>query len=689
MNSFFFGLALLATPPAALAAEAPSPLFDRLREPLAKDDAERLTKAGYILEGNGRVLKPKTAEPVEAMEMPRLLEELESQQRLEAMINLDLLFNKYGYKNIPSEPLAEVRRVGRQNWSVLPATIRADLKSYFSGAEIEAMDSGATPVRIPKTWLPDDDALEPEKPAAADERLPPAPAPRAPVALANTTLPAPLPPPWARPAPKSAGEKGPQSISVSTPAAISPAAPLAAFPVALPAPWAKPAVAVAAAPAAVPAAIPLPAAVAPAISVPVSIPAAVAPAAVPLPTPPIQLPVPAQAQPAAYQVQPAAPAQVQAVAPAQAQPAAAAPALPAAPAQPAPVPEAKAPAPPAVKAPEPAPRVPALAPFTEYSETTHEAFLKFLQDAPYGREVHELLELLSRRADPEDRVLAVGVVVRHIPAIIIDSSRAGARLASAVSLPEGDLGTGKAVLALHAGPAIVQQRHLLFSSDPTLLPEAPEFYKERGAEAPRLQAATPGAATTREEEGEWGRVRIYEDDSRKLKPSQEQLAGTLLAALLRLDARARGWSDAYHVALRERSAQLRFYRRFAELSGAAPHLDREMQSEYTEWLMRPWDWQDHWLQVLSSPIEQEALPSLSGGLEDRLAARAAAEDALLERAGVKVDRPRGAKQPSEDAVRENAARAEKESTVLAASGPEAQAWLGSERRLRRGLSDAH
>ncbi|MCX5789541.1 MAG: hypothetical protein NTX64_13710 [Elusimicrobia bacterium] len=687
----------MLAPAASHAADAPSPLYDASREPLAKDDAARLTKAGYIIEGNGRVLKPRTAEPVEAMEMPRILEELESRQRLEAMLRLDLIFNKFGYKNLPPDPLTDLRMIGRQNWSVLPTTIKADLRPYFSGRELEAMDAGASPVRIPKTWLGDDEALAPSQLTAEDDAPPrPAPAPARPLSPANTMSTTPLPAPWA--------------VTTAAPAipTATPAVPTATPAVQI----AKPAVATATP--AVPTAAPAVPAATPAV--PTATPAIVAMAApwIPpaAPSPVLQAQVPAAqaavgaatlvavaaGTPSAAVAVAAAAAAVQAssalAAPAAAasKPAspAAAPASHTAPAvaviSPAPPVETKAAAPPE---PAQAPRPAALEPFVEYPMSTHEEFLRFLQDAPYGRDVHDMLDLISHYADPEDRALAVGVVERHVPAVIIDSSRAGALMAAAVSLPEGSLGTGKVVLALHAGPVVARKRGLLFSSDPTMVPESAEFYRERGTEPPNLQAAAPGASSGREEEADWGRVRIYDDGSRRLKFSNEELAGALLAELLRVDARARGWDDFYRVALRARSAQFRFYRRFAASTGAAPHLDRALEAEYGEWLARPWDWQDHWVQALSSPMEQEVLPGLEGGLEDRLAAKGAAEDAALERAGIKADRPRASAKPEGEDSPKFAARVESELKQFATPGPEAEAWLGSERRFRRGLSDAH
>ena len=640
MTPLFIAAFLVLAPAASHAADAPSPLYDASREPLAKDDAARLTKAGYIIEGNGRVLKARTAEPVEAMEMPRILEELESRQRLEAMLRLDLIFNKFGYKNLPPDPLTDLRMIGRQNWSVLPTTIKADLRPYFSGRELEAMDAGASPVRIPKTWLGDDEALAPSQLTAEDDApTRPAPAPARPLSPADTMSTTPLPAPWAVPMTAPAIPTATPAVPTATPAVqvAKPAVPTATPAiVALAAPWIPPAAPPAAA------------------------------AATPKPASPAVAPAP-----------PVAPA-VAAISPA---PIAAAP-------TPAPPVETKAAAPPEPK-PAQAPRPAAPEPFVEYPMCTHEEFLRFLQDAPYGRDVHDMLDLISHYADPEDRALAVGVVERHVPAVIIDSSRAGALMAAAVSLPEGSLGTGKVVLALHAGPVVARKRGLLFSSDPTMVPESAEFYRERGTEPPKLQAAAPGASSGREEEGDWGRVRIYDDGSRRLKFSNEELAGTLLAELLRVDARARGWDDFYRVALRARSAQLRFYRRFAASTGAAPHLDRALEAEYGEWLARPWDWQDHWVQALASPMEQEVLPGLEGGLEERLAAKGAAEDAALERAGIKADRPRAsAKLEGEDSPK-FAARVESELKQFATPGPEAEAWLGSERRFRRGLSDAH
>ncbi|MBI4348685.1 MAG: hypothetical protein HY553_17740, partial [Elusimicrobia bacterium] len=199
---------LLGTPSASFAARAPQ-LFDNSRDPLPNEDFMRLSKAGYKFTPEGRLLKPETGDPVQSVEMPLILEELESRQRLEAMLRLDLIFSRFGYKDLPDEQLEEVRRIGRQSWTLLSPTLRADLRGYYSGAELEALDKGVSVIRTPRTWLPDDLAepgpdglpIEPERDPAAPgpSDLPPTGRPLTP---ADTMPVTPLPAPWAKaPAP--------------------------------------------------------------------------------------------------------------------------------------------------------------------------------------------------------------------------------------------------------------------------------------------------------------------------------------------------------------------------------------------------------------------------------------------------------------------------------------------------------
>lgn len=712
---------LLAAPLPGRTAPAPAP-YNHLTDPLPTDDVARLARAGYRFAGDGIVLKPGTDEPVPAEEMPEILGELVSRQKLEAMLSLNLLFNRYGYKDLPADALADVRRIARDNWTHLPASIRADLRGYFTGPELQAMDTGVKPVKVPRTWLP---GQEDPLPALADdlpaeEPLAPNPRPGRPLSVADTMPVTPLPAPWGSSAPAPAATTAASRplpapwATARAPLAAPPAATVAAVPAAaapaaaktvagegIPATWGGPPVSAPPAKPAAPAASAAPAAPTPApvaaLAAAAAVPAAAEATLAKLIAPPA---IPAAAGFAA--AAPQAPARVAAAAPAAPPVAPAVPAV--APAAPAAAPAAPAaasasnlpaaapsPAPAPAPAPPPAPPKPAAPPFLEYPQTSPEAFAKFLADAPYGREAHHLLELISRHASPDDRRVALGVVQRHLPGVLIDGGRAGVRLRSWASLPQGELGIGKSVIVLHPGPAVVQRRKLFGGGDVVLVPEGPQYYSDKGLQAPALQAATPGQASSREKDEDWGHVRVFDDGSRRVKASPEQLAGTLLAELFRLDAVARGFDDPYRVTLRARAAQLRFYRRLAAATGIEPRLDRALAAEYSEWLHRPTDWSDHWVQALAAPAEASLAPTLSGELEERLRARAATERALLARVGLAPEsgpEAHAAAAGDEYMERERTRRIESELAHLSEESAAVELWVSGERAFRREL-DAH
>jgi len=130
----------------------------------------------------------------------------------------------------------------------------------------------------------------------------------------------------------------------------------------------------------------------------------------------------------------------------------------------------------------------------------------------------------------------------------------------------------------------------------------------------------PLRPATDEKKTDWGDAREYPDGSRRLVFSKEELAGTLLAELLKLDARLRRWDvDRYHAELRSRSAEFRFFYQLGKDSGKLPRLSPDLKVEYAEWLEMPADYIDFVLQALASPKADEVLTSMSGSLEQRSA----------------------------------------------------------------------
>ncbi|MBI5245188.1 MAG: hypothetical protein HY922_16115 [Elusimicrobia bacterium] len=369
-------------------------------------------------------------------------------------------------------------------------------------------------------------------------------------------------------------------------------------------------------------------------------PAAVPPAPVPSPVqpaaaPPASIPAPAIA-PTSVPVEPA---------PAPVQPAAVLPDPVPAPVQPAAAPAAPAPA-------------FAAAPQFTYREPvsfSSEAFLAYIETAPYGRDVKPLLQLLAAYGRDPERRIALGLVQGLMPHIVLDSIQAGAS-ARGVRAPA----PGKLEIALNDGPVLLRRRKL-FSTRTILLPDSPQFYRERGL-AQRTQAAfvRENASESEADEDE-GRTRIYRDGSRRLRLSQEQLAGELLAALLDADALLRGWKPDLHARLRSETARFRFYRALAKETEKEPALDRNLSAAYREWLERPEDFIDFMFQTWG------------------LAQNKAREIALLESAGV-LSAPEAEK--ARKSIPKNAPEGAGVTEIQVESPQVRQAWLEIDRLAR-------
>jgi len=639
-------------------------VFNNTQTPLRDKDFTLLSQNGYQLQGDGTIRPPGSTQPLRVSDVPLVLDELTSRQRLQAMMELNVIFNKYGTKNLPDDALEDVRRIGRQNWPVLPEQVRSDLKSYFSVKEVEEMNAGVGPMRVPQTWLPleapgpyevADSTSSDVNPYLGAAQAVPAAAGSAPAPSAAAQVqPAAAPAPQAAPV---AAQAAPIPAAATVAAQIEPA--VAATQVA-PVPTAPPAPAPSA-----PVAQISGAATAAVSAVAAAVAPTVTPAAQPAPAvkaaAAAQAAVPAQA-PSGYTFKTSAaePARLQAVGAVGTQPAAA-PAAPTAPAAPQPV---------------------------EYPETPPETFKQFLAQAPYGRQAQDLLAMISDHAAPEARKTALGEIARYTPLVFVDSRRAGrGTRAAIVKLREEGGPTGQYLVALSPGPLMVARKSLFSRNKQFLLPDDPEYYKSLGVPAPALQAAGASPDANREEEvTERGPARVFEDGSARLEYGLEQMAGDLLREITFLDPVLRGLpADAYGNALLARTRQFLFYRRLQKDTGKSPALSADALASYREWQDRPQDDLDFVVQALAAPVSAAVLPDLSGGKESRAAWRKLHDRSLLDEAGLTPAGEADSQQPADAAV---TASPEAEAALLpqakslgelSAAGKQ---WLEEETRFR-------
>ncbi|MFA6029583.1 MAG: hypothetical protein WC969_07005 [Elusimicrobiota bacterium] len=654
-----FALLLLAaplraqtTPIAALRSFEPAedPPYDLSTHPLETRDALLLTQSGYRFEKD-RVFAASSTVPIGREDLSFVLEDLRSRRRLQALLQIDMIFTRNGFQNdLPQEDREALRVIAKMYWGILPNPTRKDLKPYFSVQELEAMNIempvGPAPVpRAPRTYEAEDSTAAAKAPAAAPLRvtkrsgppllLPEEPAPSA--TMSSLPFPAAFAPPAVAKVPAPAA---PSAAAKPAPVEEKPLpAPWASEEKPLPAPWAKAPVtaplptpaAVAAAPAPVQATLPIPA--------PAPVVAAAPPA--PIPTP---VPVPAP-QPVAAAAPPAP--------------------IPTPVPVPAPQPVVAA-APPATPVPAPHPVAAAAAEavpvYREASSFSPEEFKRFLAGAPYSREVKGLLELLAENAKEPERRIALGIVKDLIPSIALDSVQAGARERSILFERDKDLlRPGHGRIALSDGPVLLRWKKL-FNKRSVLLPDAVGWYAERGLRRPPLEAFGRENGAEREVEDEEGRLRAYRDGSWRLVFSKEQLAGELLASLMDADALLRGWPEGPHVRLRSASARWRFWQTLTRVQGRTPALDRESALAFAEWIARPEDSAD--LFFLSGAPDERAAVEL-------LEASGLIESARAEQARAKIPAPA----KTEPGIRE-----------LVINDPAArEAWLDTERLAREEL----
>ncbi len=242
-------------------------------------------------------------------------------------------------------------------------------------------------------------------------------------------------------------------------------------------------------------------------------------------------------------------------------------------AQPAPIPAAPAaaitpavvvpPAPAVAVVAQPAPLViapppPPAAPVRSLAMRTisNEEFELFLKDAPYNKDVKALLRLIAAKA-PFARLRVINDLMFAIPQITLDSERCGLQAYSRLVMDSPE----KISITLNQGVFVHHKRVLFFNGVATILP---------------LSAKAP-------------------EGSQKVLYSTEQQAGSLLAELLRLDSRLRGWdSSPYAVESAARAAQALFYDVVAREAGNDSFLQGEMKSSYRLWRDWPIEYRD-WL----------------------------------------------------------------------------------------------
>jgi len=176
-------------------------LYSVKAEPLSDIDSRLLLKARYQVQPDGTVLPPDVSTPVVHADMPYIVQRLESSQRLQVLVQIDLILSKsQGEKNLTDAERESIRSLLRDNWPILTRKSRKDFRAYFSLRELEKMDQ----VPLPQASLAEQDLK--------DQEAPPVPMP-APPSPAPPVLPASAPP-----APPTPAVSAPPAVNL--PAAI-------------------------------------------------------------------------------------------------------------------------------------------------------------------------------------------------------------------------------------------------------------------------------------------------------------------------------------------------------------------------------------------------------------------------------------------------------------------------------------
>ena len=153
-------------------------LYSVKAEPLSDIDSRLLLKARYQVQPDGAVLQPDISTPVTHADMPYIVQRLESSQRLQVLVQIDLILSKsQGEKNLTDAERESIRNLLRENWPILTRKSRKDFRAYFPLRELETMDQ----VPLPQASLVEQD-LKDQEVQPVPIPAPPAPAVSAPPA---------------------------------------------------------------------------------------------------------------------------------------------------------------------------------------------------------------------------------------------------------------------------------------------------------------------------------------------------------------------------------------------------------------------------------------------------------------------------------------------------------------------------
>jgi len=575
-----FSLGPLLGSPARAADAAPPAAYDAKAAPLDDLSKDLLASSGYELRDDGKVWDKIAETPVGADAMADLLSRLASARRLKALLQLNIVFNRYDSdRHLSDEDREAVRTIARQAWAVFGSGPRRDVRPYFSAQELDALDKippydppAARDMRDPSPLT----ALPPAAPAPLTA-LPPAAAVAAstPTAVSVTALPPPAP---AVASSTSAVPVAGAAIAGATAGAAAAATVTgAAAGVAV----AGAAVAGAAAGAAVAGAAAGGAAVASALARPFL---ASAPAAAPRAAPAanvvaVPFSTPSGSTSTATAIKPADPtaSAFKAWTPPALSTAAAARAASVSTAAAAGVSAAAVAAPPPAPAAPPAPK-PVVIGADEYA--------KFVADGPYTRESKDMLKLIGARAPDFCLALLRRTVVAAVPQILIDGAKTGSSLRAAI-VRDASNPDEPAIVALSPGPVFIERRGGLFSPREALvLPESPEAWAELGVPLPALAAFSSEPPPVEPQNGPWGPTRAFKDGSLRGTYSPQEQAGELLEQLLLIGLRREGFAASSYAARRwTRTAKLMFWSRLKDDFSDA-FLDPDRRAELADWLDR-------------------------------------------------------------------------------------------------------
>lgn len=620
---------LLAFSGSFAAAQSPTrEAYNARATPLDDLSRELLVETGYVIREDGKVWDKIADNAVRLDEMSYLLSRLAGARRLKALLELNLILNRSdGEKKLTDAERETVRKLLRKHWPVFGVGTRKDFRSYFSVQELtEELD------KIPPRFDRGSAMLmrDPDPATAPSAAMVAAPISVTAPPPAATYAPVPVPSPV--PETRAEASEAPRQffpravltpflepLSLRRPSPFAPRARPAEAPVAsapVDSPKANQAPAAPAAPTA-PAAPATPAAIAAVLGAmaPVDNPSPVmsAPMAAVYAAPPLAprtVPV-ASAPQAPLAVAPRAPIPVPSAPPASAaptqslfgstpppQPAVAAdlgmlkPWIPpgSAPAEIPPAPSAstvQAQVAPAPSAPADSPKANA-APFDSpkaNQDATQAEFDAFVAIGPYGREGQTLLKMLAEKAPEFCRAILRRTVVRGAPLIVIDGARTGSDRRAGFA-PSDPAHPG-AVIALSAGPLLVERKKGMFSKTLIALPEDPRAWAELGVAPPALDALKKSSVPSARENGPWGAVRIYADRSRHGTYSTQEQAGELLERLLLLGLEREGFaSSTYAARVWARAARLLFSARVADDYGNDSFLDPDRKLELRDWIER-------------------------------------------------------------------------------------------------------